>query len=88
MNIGDILIKQESERMDKLLDSIKESPEEAMGCNGDHLCPSCRVRIVDDRYKRCFGCQAKWWKVFNDCVNVGWPDDYARLKADSVYPFS
>lgn len=88
MKIGDILRKQESEKLDRILDSIKENPQEAMSCNGEHVCPSCRLRLVSDRFKRCFACQRKWRKIFEDCVNVGWPDDYARLRADVFYPFS
>jgi len=88
MKIEDVLSKSDPAKLDRLLDSIKEDPEEAMSCNGEHVCPSCRMRLVSDRFKRCFVCQRKWRKIFEDCVNVGWPDDYARLRADEFYPCS
>lgn len=69
----------------RISDSIEAKPSDDLP--GDsHMCPSCKARLIDVKYKRCYGCQAKWRKVFKDCLNVGWPQDYAALRADGVYP--
>jgi len=80
MKISDILKKQEPEKLERLLDSIVQA--------GEHFCPSCKLRVVGDMYIRCFGCQAKWRKVFNDCIDAGWPQDYSYMRADDFYPRS
>lgn len=59
---------------------------EAVKVEGQHVCPSCKVRMVEDRYERCAGCKAKWDAVRNSCVNHGWPEDLARARADDSYP--
>lgn len=50
-----------------------------------HLCPSCKVAVVPDRYQRCAGCQAKWWYVYDSCIGHGWTESLARCKADDSY---
>lgn len=53
---------------------------------GYHICPSCKVAQVKDDFKLCFGCERKWWKVYDSCVGAGWPEDLARCRADDYYP--
>lgn len=50
-----------------------------------HLCPSCKIKMVSGDYERCYGCQAKWWKVYDECIGAGWPEDLARSRADDSY---
>lgn len=69
----------------RILDSIKAKPSADVP-GETHICPSCKDRCIEVRYKRCYGCQAKWKKVFTDCLAVGWPQDYAALRADGFYP--
>jgi len=57
----------------------------SQGVRCEHLCPSCKVRFVDDRYERCVGCHMKWKKVYESCLNHGWSEDLARCRADDSY---
>lgn len=60
--------------------------DDSVLCEGSHWCPSCKVRVVADEYRRCAGCQRKWLYVYDSCVKAGWPDDLARCKANDSYP--
>jgi predicted amidophosphoribosyltransferase len=51
----------------------------------DHLCPSCRIRMVESAYERCAGCNAKWLSVYKSCRAHGWPYDLAKQRADDMY---
>jgi hypothetical protein len=53
---------------------------------GYHLCPSCKIKRVKDEYDRCYGCERKWWKVYDECYGAGWPESKARDRADEFYP--
>lgn len=53
-----------------------------------HVCPSCKVAMVDSEYDRCFGCQRKWFWVYRCCVRTGWPKSLAVCKANESYPSS
>ena len=53
---------------------------------GYHWCRCCKVHVVKDDYNLCYGCEKKWWKVYNDCVNHGWAEDMARQRANDAYP--
>lgn len=72
----------DTKKRDKLLDSIEAGGSAA----GEHVCPSCKLAMVDDRFERCLACQRKWSKVYESCFAHGWPHCYAVLRADDFYP--
>jgi hypothetical protein len=53
-----------------------------------HWCPSCKVRVVGNEYRRCVACQRKWGYVYESCRKAGWPGDLAICKANQSYPES
>jgi len=65
------------------LAAVKASGKCKAGC---HWCPSCRVVAVEHGFSLCFGCERKWWKVYDDCCGAGLPEGIARSKADCAYP--
>ena len=72
-------------KRDRLLDEIESAASRGKP-RDEHVCPSCQAKLVDDNYERCYGCQKKWWTVYDSCFEKGWPSSYAKKKADDSYP--
>jgi len=72
--------------LESISERIEPSEGSEQGDSSEHVCPSCKLRVIDKRFERCAGCYMKWKSVYESCLAHGWPDDLARCRATSSYP--